>query len=62
MGGFASAGAYHLNHGLARFRHLLVSPLAVMVFQMMFAVITAALITGGIAERVRFVGFAFPRP
>jgi Amt family ammonium transporter len=51
-------GAYHLQHGLAGFRHLLVSPLAVLVFQMMFAIVTAALIAGGVADRVRFAGFA----
>ena len=28
-----------------------------MVFQMMFAIITAALISGGTVDRVRFVGF-----
>jgi Amt family ammonium transporter len=36
---------------------LKVSPLAVMVFQMMFAIITAALISGGTVDRIRFHAF-----
>ncbi len=42
---------------LPGFHGLDVSPLAVMVFQMMFAIITAALISGGIVDRVRFSSF-----
>ncbi|HEX3707342.1 MAG TPA: ammonium transporter [Mycobacteriales bacterium] len=37
--------------------HLTVPPLAFAGFQMMFAVITAALLTGTVAERARFGGF-----
>jgi Amt family ammonium transporter len=37
--------------------HLTVPPLAFAAFQMMFAVITAALLTGTVAERARFGGF-----
>jgi len=37
--------------------HLAVPPLAFAVFQMMFAVITAALLTGAGADRMRFSGF-----
>jgi Amt family ammonium transporter len=47
-----------LGHGLPGFTHLAVSPEAVMIFQMMFAIITAALIVGGVADRMRFQGFA----
>src|SRR5579875_1525573 len=52
---FALGGLGHALPGLA---HLHVSPDAVMIFQMMFAVITAALIVGGVAERIHFRGFA----
>ena len=38
--------------------HLTVPPLAFAAFQMMFAVITAALISGAGADRLRFAGFA----
>lgn len=51
-------GLSGLGHGLPGFSGLTVSPEAVMIFQMMFAIITAALIVGGVAERMRFVGFA----
>lgn len=37
--------------------HLSVPPLAFAAFQMMFAVITAALLTGTVAERAKFGGF-----
>ncbi len=50
-------GLAHMAGALPGFHHLTVSPLAVMVFQMMFAVITAALITGGMVDRVRFPAF-----
>ena len=33
------------------------SPMAIMVFQMMFAVITAALISGGTTDRIKFFSF-----
>jgi Amt family ammonium transporter len=54
--GFSGLGG--LSHGLPGFAHLAVSPEAVMIFQMMFAIITAALIVGGVADRMRFQGFA----
>ncbi|MDA8186187.1 MAG: ammonium transporter [Acidimicrobiales bacterium] len=57
IGGFGYAGLSGLAHTLAGFHGLHVSPLTVMVFQMMFAVITAALIAGGVADRMRFAGF-----
>ncbi len=53
--GLAGMGSNHtLIPGLS---HLAVSPLAFGVFQMMFAVITAALIAGGGADRMKFAGF-----
>jgi Amt family ammonium transporter len=59
IGNFNLAGLAHLTHALPGFaqQHLKVSPLAVMVFQMMFAVITAALISGGTVDRIRFQAF-----
>jgi Amt family ammonium transporter len=59
IGNFGLAGLGHMAHGLPGFvrGQLKVSPLAVMVFQMMFAVITAALISGGTVDRIRFASF-----
>ena len=59
IGNFGLAGLGNMTHGLPGFVHsqLKVSPLAVMVFQMMFAVITAALISGGTVDRIRFTSF-----
>jgi Amt family ammonium transporter len=57
IGTFGLAGLGHMVQGLPGFHHLSVSPLAVMVFQMMFAVITAALISGGSVDRIRFPAF-----
>ena len=57
IGNFSLAGLGHMVHTLPGFHHLTVSPMAVMVFQMMFAVITAALISGGAVDRIRFPAF-----
>ena len=59
IGNLDQAGLGNLGHALPGFAHahLGVSPLAVMVFQMMFAVITAALISGGSVDRIRFQSF-----
>ncbi|MGH8980324.1 MAG: ammonium transporter [Acidimicrobiales bacterium] len=57
LGDLRFSGLSHLARTLPGFPHLDVSPLAVMAFQMMFAVITAALITGGMVDRVRFPAF-----
>jgi Amt family ammonium transporter len=57
IGTFGLAGLGHMVHGLPGYHDLTVSPLAVMVFQMMFAVITAALISGGAVDRIRFPAF-----
>ena len=46
-----------MSNGLAGFAHLNVSPSAVMIFQLMFAIITLALISGGVAERMKFSSF-----
>jgi len=57
IGNLGLAGLAHTAHRLPGFKHLSVPPLAVMVFQMMFAVITAALLSGGMVDRTRFWGF-----
>jgi Amt family ammonium transporter len=57
IGSLELAGMSHANGLLPGFKHMSVSPLAFGVFQMMFAVITAALITGGTADRMKFAGF-----
>jgi Amt family ammonium transporter len=57
IGTLANAGLSDLGRTLPGFHGLAVSPLAVAVFQMMFAVITAALITGGTVDRLRFPAF-----
>ncbi|MDA8279790.1 MAG: ammonium transporter [Actinomycetota bacterium] len=57
IGGLGLAGLAHTARSLPGFHGLTVSPLAVMAFQMMFAIITAALISGGIVDRTRFWGF-----
>jgi Amt family ammonium transporter len=59
IGNVSLAGLTHMAHTLPGFAsaQLKVSPLAVMVFQMMFAIITAALISGGTVDRIRFHAF-----
>jgi Amt family ammonium transporter len=59
IGDLHLAGLANMTHTLPGFahEHLAVSPLAIMVFQMMFAVITAALISGGTVDRMRFHAF-----
>jgi Amt family ammonium transporter len=59
IGNLGMAGLANMSHALPGFAHhsVDVSPLAVMVFQMMFAVITAALISGGTVDRIRFASF-----
>jgi Amt family ammonium transporter len=57
LGNLGLAGLSGTAHGLPGFVHLHVPPLAVAVFQMMFAVITAALIAGGSIDRIRFPAF-----
>ncbi|HEX3565860.1 MAG TPA: ammonium transporter [Acidimicrobiales bacterium] len=57
LGNLHLAGLEHMGRALPGLAHVGVSPLAVMIFQMMFAVITAALISGGVVDRIRFTGF-----
>ena len=57
LGGLSLAGFSNLGHHLPGFRGGGASPMAVMVFQMMFAVITAALISGGTTDRIKFSAF-----
>jgi ammonium transporter, Amt family len=57
IGNFSLVGLSGLSHGLPGFSHLGASPLAVVTFQMMFAVITAALISGGTTDRIKFPAF-----
>jgi ammonium transporter, Amt family len=52
IGGFSHIGLRHVDGAL--FPGLTIPDTAFMVFQMMFAVITPALITGAIAERTKF--------
>jgi len=57
IGNLSFVGLGGLSHGLPGFAHLGASPMSIAVFQMMFAVITAALISGGTADRIKFVSF-----
>ncbi|HUY86423.1 MAG TPA: ammonium transporter [Acidimicrobiales bacterium] len=57
LGNLGMSGMSHLGSSLPGFHDLTVSPLVMGIFQMMFAVITAALITGGTAERIKFSSF-----
>ena len=57
IGDFSLAGLGGTGQGLAGFGHSGASPLAVVTFQMMFAVITAALISGGTTDRIKFPAF-----
>ncbi|HVV76191.1 MAG TPA: ammonium transporter [Mycobacteriales bacterium] len=56
FGNLHLAGLGHPEQPVAGF-HLTVPPLAFAAFQMMFAVITAALLTGTVAERAKFGAF-----
>src|SRR4051812_14573416 len=57
VGNLHYVGLRDLGAPIPGFESLTVPPLAFALFQLMFAVITAALITGAIADRVRFGGF-----
>jgi Amt family ammonium transporter len=57
IGNFSLAGLGGMAHGLPGFAHDGASPLAIVTFQMMFAVITAALISGGTTDRIKFPSF-----
>ncbi len=57
VGNLRHVGLANLDEPIAGFESLDVPPLAFAAFQCMFAIITAALITGAIADRVSFGGF-----
>jgi Amt family ammonium transporter len=57
VGGLHMSGLYEASQAVPGLPDLTVPPMAFMVFQLMFAIITTALITGGVADRVRFGGF-----
>jgi len=57
IGNFSLAGLGGMAHGLAGFNHSGASPMAIVTFQMMFAVVTAALISGGTTDRIKFPAF-----
>ncbi len=57
IGNLTFAGLGGLRHSLPGYVHLGASPLSVAAFEMMFAVITAALISGGTTDRIKFSSF-----
>jgi Amt family ammonium transporter len=57
VGNLHHVGLRNVEGPINGFESLTVPPLAFVAFQLMFAIITAALITGAIADRVRFGGF-----
>ena len=57
IGNLSLAGLSGLGRSLAGFHPGGASPLAVLTFQMMFAIITAALISGGTTDRIKFPAF-----
>ena len=57
IGNFSLSGFANLGHSLPGFHGGGASPLAIMAFQMMFAIITAALISGGTTDRIKFFAF-----
>ena len=56
--GQVGLGGGGIGRGVAGFHGLHVPGLAVAVFELMFAIITAALISGGTVDRIRFPAFA----
>jgi Amt family ammonium transporter len=56
LGGFRLTGTAHASEPVPGF-DLTVPPLLFLAFQMMFAVLTAALIAGAVADRMRFGAF-----
>jgi Amt family ammonium transporter len=57
IGTLRFAGLAHLGSGIPGF-HLRIPPLAFVAFQLMFAIITPALVSGATADRLRFPAFA----
>lgn len=56
-GGLGLAGLHDAARSVPGLDGLTIPPIAFMAFQLMFAVITTALISGGVADRMRFSGF-----
>jgi Amt family ammonium transporter len=57
IGNFSLVGLGGLTHGLPGFSHVGASPMSIVIYQMMFAIITAALISGGTTDRIKFPAF-----
>lgn len=57
IGNFSLIGLGGLTHGLPGFSHVGASPMSIVIYQMMFAIITAALISGGTTDRIKFPAF-----
>jgi Amt family ammonium transporter len=57
VGDLHLAGLEHAEHSVPGFDALTVPPMAFMAFQLMFAIITAALLSGAAADRMRFGAF-----
>jgi Amt family ammonium transporter len=57
IGNLSFWGFEHMHRALPGFHGIHVPALAVAVFELMFAIITAALISGGIVDRIRFTSF-----
>lgn len=58
IGDLDLVGLRHLSHGIPGLTTLTIPALAFVAYQMMFAVITPALITGATADRLKFGGYA----
>ena len=58
IGGFDYIGLNNVGQAASSIYAPTVPHLAFMIFQMMFAVITVALITGAVVERIKFGAFA----
>jgi Amt family ammonium transporter len=57
VGDLHLAGLAHAADGVPGFGSLTVPPLAFMAFQLMFAIVTTALLSGAVADRMRFAAF-----
>jgi Amt family ammonium transporter len=57
LGGLHLAGLHGAAIAVPGFSQLTIPPLAFMAFQLMFAIITAALLSGAVADRMRFGAF-----
>ena len=57
LGNASLAGLGHLGAHLPGFAQGGASPMSVLTFQLMFAIITAALISGGTTDRIKFPAF-----